>query len=99
MNSHSSEEQILKNLDEDLVNFATSIERNKRFGRTIPRSIDHIKKNVYLYFCGLARRKQLSEKTLQWMANFAQNCPYPDIKNSHQHEGWIKQFRELSSGK
>lgn len=98
-NTIDHEEQVLKNLEEDINNYPNSVQRNKRFGRTLPKSIDHLKKNVYLYFCQLARRKQLSRPTLTWMANFAQTSPYFDIKNSFKHEGWIKQFRELPEEK
>jgi hypothetical protein len=98
-NAEDNEEKILQNLEKDIEDYPNSIKKYKRFGTYLPTfSTDHLKKNVYIYFSQLANRKQLSDKTLCWMADFAQNSPYSDIKENFHNEGWVCQYRKFLNG-
>lgn len=93
--TQNTEEQIFKNLQQDLGKHSKVIEKSKKFGIRLPDFVNVINKNVYIYFSQLSNRKQLSGPTLEWMADFAQTSPYQDIRDNYHNQGWAEQYRKL----
>jgi hypothetical protein len=94
-NITQNEEEVLRNLEKDLQNHSKAIEKSKQFGIQLPSNVHHLKKNVYLYFCNIARRKELSPLALKWMADFAENSPYEDVRQNYNNQAWVDQYRTL----
>lgn len=93
-----TEEKIFENLENDIAKHPSDVKRCKRFGIYISPNINILKKNVFMYFCQLANKKQLSTKTLNWMADFAQGSPYEDIRKNYHSQEWVSQYRNQTGG-
>jgi hypothetical protein len=96
---NGDEKEILKNIEIDIKNYDQKIKRNKKFGIYLNPSSDIIKRRAYSKLSQIAKRRQLSDESLQWLGDFATNGPYDDIRQFFQNHVWVEQFRNMKMRK
>lgn len=93
------EKNALLDLQKDIQNYPEKIKKNKKFGIYLNPSADILKRRLYSKFTQLAQLKILSNESLEWMGDFAENGPYDDIRQFFQNHVWVNQFREMKKVK
>lgn len=87
--------KLIDNLDDEINNWVKVVQRNKKKGIVLNNDYNIIKRRLYSKFVLKSKSQKLSNIALNWMGNFVENGPYPDLKNYVNNHHWVSQYREM----
>lgn len=93
------EEDILQKMIINIEKCNENIQKAKKRGVNLRVSENQYKRRTYSHLSQLAKKKKLSEKSLEWLADFAKNGPYEDIREFFSNHAWVDQYRDLTAKK
>jgi hypothetical protein len=99
------DKDLIDKLQIDIKRWPEVVERNKKFGIFINPDSNILKRRLYSKFVLLSKapetdiekkdNRELSMVALEWMADFAKNGPFDDIRQHLNNHTWVKRYQEL----
>lgn len=89
------DKEILDKLSNDIENYQSVVERNRKFGIKLNPDSNILKRRTYSKFAMASKHRDLSKEALEWMADFTKNGPYDDIRLYINNHEWVNQYRKM----